>query len=56
MQPMDEVLLTFHIQNAGMTVSAAPLVIRGNVISPPQLAFSPNVGVSLVYLAHCAHS
>jgi len=31
------------IQDAGMTVSAAPLVIRGNVIAPPQLAFSPNV-------------
>jgi hypothetical protein len=36
-----------------MTVSAAPLVIRGNVIAPPQLAFSPNVDVSCHILVYC---
>ncbi|KIM86721.1 hypothetical protein PILCRDRAFT_4615 [Piloderma croceum F 1598] len=29
------------IQDAGMMVSATPLTIKGNVIVPPQLAFSP---------------
>ena len=40
------------IQDAGMMVSAAPLVISGNVIPPPQLAFNPSVGVGCSNLLH----
>jgi hypothetical protein len=34
-------------------VSATPMVIKGNVIAPPQLAFDPTVGVGcLIFLCH----
>jgi hypothetical protein len=39
-----------------MTVSAEPMVIRGKVIAPPQLAFSRKVGVSGQILVHVRSS